>query len=154
MKCKNTRSSGKTLGVAPVAWTWEQTLIPASALGHPEGSTFEPARCVCCTIPTDVIFSLNLNQTWTNFHRSMTLSHIISLHRLNIAILKLNQTLSKKFKQNYQIQFQIRLARNYEIQIHQKTANPQDLYPNPCSSLIDRGHWGLTKPCIKHANKS
>jgi len=34
MKCKNTRSSGKTLGVALVAWTWEQTLIAASALGQ------------------------------------------------------------------------------------------------------------------------
>jgi len=46
MKCKNTRSSGKTLGVAPVAWTWEQTLIAASALGRPESWTFEPAQCV------------------------------------------------------------------------------------------------------------
>jgi len=65
MKCKNTRSSGKTLGVAPTAWTCEKILIAASALGHPEGWTFEPARCVClcCTIPNDVIFSLNLYQT-------------------------------------------------------------------------------------------
>jgi len=46
MKCKNTTSSGKTLGMAPVAWTWEQTLITASALGHPEGWTSEPVRCV------------------------------------------------------------------------------------------------------------
>jgi len=76
MKCKNTRSSGKTLGVAPVAWTWEQTLIAASALGHPEGWTFEPARYVCCTFPNDVLFSLNLNQTWRNLHRSKTLKHI------------------------------------------------------------------------------
>jgi len=37
----------------------------------------------------------------------------------------------KKFKQNYQIQIQIRLVRNYGIQIHQKNANPQDLFPNP-----------------------
>jgi len=48
----------------------------------------------------------------------------------------------KKFKQYYQIpiQVQIWLVRNYEIQIHQKTANPQDLYPNPytCTSLV---HW-------------
>jgi len=46
----------------------------------------------------------------------------------------------KKFKQNYQIQVQIRLVRNYEIHIHQKIANPHDLYPNPnpCSSLLAR----------------
>jgi len=32
---------------------------------------FESARCVCCTIPNIVKFSLDLNQTWTNLHRSM-----------------------------------------------------------------------------------
>jgi len=47
--------------VAPVAWLWEQTLIAASHLCHPEGWTFEPAQYVCCTIPNDVLISLNLN---------------------------------------------------------------------------------------------
>jgi len=40
-------------------------------------------------------------------------------HTLNTAILKVS--IMKKFKQNYQIQVQIRLVRNYKIQIQSKS---------------------------------
>jgi len=98
MKCKNTRSSGKTLGVAPVAWTWEQTLIAAAVLGHPEGWAFEPARTTICVV--QFLLMSYFHWTWAKLEQIYTdqwhLTHtVMSLHRLNIVILKLNQTLWK-----------------------------------------------------------
>jgi len=54
MKCKNTRSSGKTLGVAPLAWTWEQTLIAATVvLLVILKAEHLNLHDVCCTIPDE-----------------------------------------------------------------------------------------------------
>jgi len=47
-----------------------------------------------------------IKSTWTNFRR------------LNTVILEIEPNVMKKFKQKYPIQ--IRLIRNYKIQIHQK----------------------------------
>jgi len=64
MKCKNTRSSGKTLGVAPVPLSCEQTLIAARALGHSESWTFEPALCVVQFLMTSYF-----HWTWTKLEQ-------------------------------------------------------------------------------------
>jgi len=73
MKCKNTRLSGKTLGVALVAWLWEQTLITASALGHREGWTFEPARCVwLCVCVGRFLMTSFFHGTWTKLEQIHT----------------------------------------------------------------------------------
>ena len=76
-----------------------------------------------------------------NLNKFAQINDIIThniIAQIKYSNLETEPNVMKKFKRSYQIEVQIRLVRNYEIQIHKKTANPKDLYPNPnpCSSLV------------------
>jgi len=74
----------------------------------------------------------------TDLHHNLTEPepHLKQFSQINYSNLETGLNVMKNFEEKHQIQVQIRLVRNYKIQIHQKTANPQDLNPNQCSSLV------------------
>jgi len=67
---------------------------------------------VRCTIPNDVS---NISGHESNLNQ---------FSQIKYSNMETGPNVMKKFKQNYQIQ--IRLIRNYKIQIRQKATNPQD----------------------------